>query len=291
MPTAPLPENPTEVPDLPAGIGGTDPQAPAAYTPADVAAAKELLTGADDREPQLVVALTDEQLAALDGYARPQFVALPWLEEHREQQAFAAGVALRTLIAAEQVLVAVDPETGARSWRAAPDLAACLVLRRTAAVFTTAERTVPTDSGPQVHRLHIYAHPSGVLEEEVTASGIHRFTALGPQLAAERLAAFVDPLQAPAAQTQSAQVSAAQLAAHPLAQCLASARALTVLTRVTTADGAVQQLSTYATPEGLMSVEAIDPAAADPMLEIRTLTPADLRALTTVLTASGTPDA
>src|SRR5699024_1612764 len=114
----------TRIPDLPAGIGGTDPTAPLQYTAEDVAAARDLLervrrgeaTGPDGMprpsgppaaiqpdpsvsqddvgrpdpsaapEPAPVVTLSDEQIAALDGYERRQFVALPWLDAHPEQR-------------------------------------------------------------------------------------------------------------------------------------------------------------------------------------------------------------
>lgn len=280
-------EAPGEVPDLPAGIGGTDPESPLQYTQADVAAAIALLEGAGGGEPELVVALTDEQIAALDGYARRQFIAEPWLEEHPAQRRLAAGVALRALVAAEQVRLCTDEDTGAQRWRAVPGIAGCLVLRRTAEQFTTAERTVRTAQGPQVHRLHYYAHPAGVLEEEVTAAGIHRFTALTPAQAGSRLSAFLDPLGVPSGGGDPVRVRASALAEHPLARRLGATRALSVLTRVRTADGEVQQLSAYATAQGVLTMEALDPGAEDPELEFREVNAAELDALAKVLVSAG----
>lgn len=277
---------PGALPDLPAGIRGTDPDAPAQFTPADVAAASALLERAGQGVPEPAVSLSDEQIAALDGHARRQFVAGPWLDEHPEQRAFAAGVALRSLIAAEQIRLDPGPDGGSPQWQAAPEIAGALVLRRTAAVFTTVERTVPTGHGPQVHRLHYYAHSAGVLEEEVTALGIHRFTALTPAQARDRLAAFVDPLRLGGAGGDPVLVRRSGLAAHPVAQRLAATRALSVLTLVRTAAGSVQQLSVYATAEGVLTMEALDPGSADPQLEIRTVDAAGLRALASVLVGS-----
>ena len=182
----------TRIPDLPAGIGGTDPTAPLQYTAEDVAAARDLLerarrgeaTGPDGmprpsgppavvhpdpsvsqddgarpdpsaaQEPAPVVTLSDEQIAALDGYERRQFVALPWLDAHPEQRRVAAAVALRGMIASGQVLTRTARDEEGPRWRAVPEISGCLVLRRTAESFTTAERTVRTEAGPQVHRLH-----------------------------------------------------------------------------------------------------------------------------------------
>lgn len=319
----------TRIPDLPAGIGGTDPAAPLQYTAEDVAAARDLLervrrgeaTGPDGmprppgppaaiqpdpsvsqddgarpdpsaaQEPAPVVTLSDEQIAALDGYERRQFVALPWLDAHPEQRRVAAAVALRGMIAGGQVLTRTARHEEGPRWRAVPEISGCLVLRRTAESFTTAERTVRTEAGPQVHRLHCYSHPGGVLEEETTADGLHRFTVLRAEEATVRLAAFLDPagLADPAADAESdtggrsVHVRGSELPAHPLAAQLAATRALTVLTRVRTADGTVQQLSAYATAGGMLTMEALDPGVEDPRLEFRRVGPASLRALATVL--------
>ncbi|WP_087485984.1 hypothetical protein [Brachybacterium massiliense] len=288
---APAPELPGEVPDLPAGIGGLDPETPLQYTREDLDAATALLERAGTEragteDPELIVSLTDEQIAALDGYARRQFIAAPWLEQHPQQRRFAAGVALRGLIAAEQVRRRTDEATGAQHWRAVPEISGCLVLRRTAQQFTTAERTVQTAQGPQVHRLHYFAHPGGVLEEEVTAAGIHRFTALAPVQASARLAAFLDPLGVPTRAGEPVRVRTSVLPAHPLAERLAATRALSVLTRVRTADGEVQQLSAYATAEGVLTMEALDPGTEDPELEIRGVDAAELHALASVLVSA-----
>lgn len=319
----------TRIPDLPAGIGGTDPTAPLQYTAEDVAAARDLLervrrgeaTGPDGmprpsgppaairpdpsvsqddvarsdpsaaQEPAPVVTLSDEQIAALDGYERRQFVALPWLDAHPEQRRVAAAVALRGMIAGGQVLTRTARHEEGPRWRAIPEISGCLVLRRTAESFTTAERTVRTEAGPRVHRLHCYSHPGGVLEEETTADGLHRFTVLRAEEATVRLAAFLDPagLADPAADAESdtgggsVHVRGSELPAHPLAAQLAATRALTVLTRVRTADGTVQQLSAYATADGMLTMEALDPGVEDPRLEFRRVGPASLRALATVL--------
>ncbi|GAA4518953.1 hypothetical protein GCM10023160_01930 [Brachybacterium paraconglomeratum] len=276
------PSAPGAVPDLPAGLGSSDPEAPVPYTASDVTAAAEVLARAAEGEPELLVALTDEQLAALDGYARRQFVATPWLDEHPDQRRFAAGVGLRALIAAGLVGAVAAPG-GDQQWTADPKLAGCLVLRRTASLFTTAERTVQSPQGPEVHRLHYYVHEGGVLEEEVTALGIHRFTPLVSAQVNARLLAFVDPAGVAVGRGEPVQVRASELAASQLAQRLAATRALTVFTLVTTTDGGVRQTSVYATGDEVLVMEALDPGAEDPRLEFRSVDSAELHALATVL--------
>jgi len=277
------PSAPGAVPDLPAGLGSSDPEAPVAYSAADVAAAEDVLAQAAEGDPETLIALTDEQLAALDGYARRQFTATPWLDEHADQRRFAAGIGLRALIAAGQVSAGIDPSTGRQQWTADPMLAGCLVLRRTASLFTTAERTVQSPQGPQVQRLHYYVHQGGVLEEEVTSLGIHRFTPLRASQVNVRLLAVVDPAGVAAGGGEPMQVRASELPASPLAPRLAATRALTVFTIVTTADGGVRQASVYATGDEVLVMEALDPGADDPLLEFRSVDSAELHALATVL--------
>lgn len=277
------PSAPGAVPDLPGGLGEGDPDAPVAYTAQDVSAAAAVLARAAGGEPELLIALTDEQIAALDGYARRQFTATPWLDEHPQQRRFAAGVGLRALVAAGLVSAVAEPGTGRQQWQADPELSGCLVLRRTARLFTTAERTVQRPQGPEVHRLHYYAHPDGVLEEEVTALGVHRFTPLRPEQVNARLLAFVDPAGVATGGGEPIRVHTSQLATSPLAGRLAATRALTVFTIVTTADGGVRQASVYATGEEVLVMEALDPGAQDPQLEFRSVDTAELHALATVL--------
>ena len=279
----PAPAPPGEFPDLPAGIGGTDPEQPLRYTPEDVAAARDLLDrvrGEDSAVPRAasttpaapapVVTLSDEQIAALDGYERRQFVASPWLEQHPEQRRLAAAVALRGLIAAGQVLTRTSGHGEGPRWRAVPEISGCLVLRRTAQSFTTAERTVRTEAGPQVHRLHLFTHSGGVLEEEVTAEGLHRFTVLAPERAAERLTAFLDPAGAAHADGEAVRVRGSELPAHPLAARLAATRALTVLTVVRTTNAAPPRPASSHAPLRLASPHPAWPHSASPWCARRT---------------------
>lgn len=277
------------------------PADPAPTAREDTTAADDVLARATGDEPELLLTLTDEQIAGLDGEERRQFVAEPWLESRSEVRAEVAEAGLRALLAAERVRELIDPATGQRRWQAEPEIVGCLLLRRTAPTFTTAERTVQTPHGPEVQRLHHYVHPGGVLEEEVTPSGLHRFTPLRPEQAAARLAVVVDREGAAdggaadgergteersetagkeSARKEPVRVRGSELAAgHPLAARLAAAQALVVLTSVRAGDGAVRQVSVATCEDEVLLMEAEDPAAADPPLRIRSLDSGDVRAL------------
>jgi hypothetical protein len=270
---------------------------PALFTGEDVAAAAEVLRGAADGEPELLLVLTDEQIAGLDGADRPQFGAAPWLGERPEQREAAAEAGLRALLAADRVREVSDPAGGRRRWQAEPTIAGCLLLRRTAPTFTTAERTVQTPQGPEVQRLHHYVHPDGVLEEEVTPSGLHRFTPLRVEQAAARLAVVVDRdgVAGTSAGGSSADgtaepvsVRGSELASgHPLAARLAAARSLVVLTAVRAEDGAVRQVSVAAAEDEVLLMEAEGPAAEDPPLRVRALDADQVRDLAVELLDRG----
>ena len=264
---------PTDLPDLPAGIASTgDPEAPLEVTAADVRAAQDLLSRAGEEPPAAVLTLTDEQILAVDGWQRPQFAAMPFAQAHPEQRALAAGIALRTLVAAGLVTTTTDARP---RWLAAPVLAACLLLRRSAAVFTTLERTAA-----QVTRVHCCVHPAGVLEEEVTPAGLHRFTVLSPQQAAARLAVLLDPEGVAGEAGEPVTVATSALeGGHPLAPRIAATRSHSVLTSVNTADDTLTQITVLATDAEVLSLEALDGGADDPPLRQRALDPALVRAL------------
>lgn len=273
---------------------------PVPYTREDVAAAAGVLRGTTDGDPELLLVLTDEQIAGLDGEGRPQFAAEPWLAQRPEQREAAAEVALRGLLAAERIHEVLDPATRQRRWQAEPTITGCLLLRRTAPTFTTAERTVQTPQGPEVQRLHHYVHEDGVLEEEVTPSGLHRFTPLRAEQAAARLAVVVDRdgvagAAGPSSDgtsrgrtAESAVVRGSELAAgHPIAARLAAARALVVLTAVRADDGAVRQVSVAAAEDEVLLMEAEGPATEDPPLRVRTLDAGQVRDLAVELLSRG----
>lgn len=234
-----------------------------AYTAGSLDSAALVLNRADDPAPAPVLSLTDEQLAGMDGDRADQLTALPWLAEHPEQREFAAGVGLRSLVASGQVQILTDPAGGGtgRRWQAVPVLDGCLVLRRAANAVTSVERTMNTTDSTRLNRLYYYTHPSGVLEEEVTASGIHHFTPLRPGQVPQRIAALVDPagVSTGAAGGGGDLVKiAAQDRVQDLAQRLAGTLAMSVVTVVRAAGGGVQQFNLAATAQELLLIEGAD---------------------------------
>lgn len=256
----------TPRPDQPAGGPANSTGGPA-YTAGSLDSAAQVLRRADDPAPAPVLSLTDEQLAGMDGDRDDQLTALPWLAEHPEQREFAAGVGLRSLVASGQVQILTDPQGGGtgRRWQAVPVLDGCLVLRRAANVVTSVERTMNTTDGTQLNRLYYYAHPSGVLEEEVTASGIHHFTPLHPHQVPERIAALVDPAGVSTAAAggggdlgNDTEQERIQGLIPDLAQRLAGTLAMSVVTVVRAAGGGVQQFNLAATAQELLLIEGAD---------------------------------
>lgn len=256
----------TPHPDQPAGGRANSTDGPE-YTAGSLDSAAQVLRRADDVAPAPVLSLTDEQLAGMDGDRADQLTALPWLAEHAEHREFAAGVGLRSLVASGQVQILIDRTEGGtgRRWQAVPVLDGCLVLRRAANVVASVERTMNTTGGTQLNRLYYYAHPSGVLEEEVTASGIHHFTPLRPGQVPERIAALVDPAGVSTAAAggggelgQDAAQDGVQDRVQDLAQRLAGTLAMSVVTVVRAAGGCVQQCNLAATAQELLLIEGAD---------------------------------
>lgn len=156
-----------------------------------LAAIRELITRAE-AEPLPVIALTDEEVAALDGeIAELGPVPMPWLAGKDEQsRELACQVALRGL-AARRLVVPLDSggAGGAGPQRVAlrDDLRAVLVMRRTAHAAAFALRQ--SDG----RMLVLYLGTSGALEEAISPGGIHGFTVVGLDAVPGRLAAFADP--------------------------------------------------------------------------------------------------
>ncbi|WP_341853833.1 hypothetical protein [Brachybacterium sp. GPGPB12] len=331
----------TRIPDLPAGIGGTDPAAPLQYTAEDVAAARDLLervrrgeaTGPDGmprpsappaanrpdpsgsqddvvqpvppaaqddggrpdpsaaQEPAPVVTLSDEQIAALDGYERRQFVALPWLDAHPEQRRVAAAVAPRGMIAGGQVLTRTARHEEGPRWRAVPEISGRLVAASHRGVVHHRRADRPhrgRAAGPSPALLQPPRRGARGGDDGRRPPPLHRPPRRGGDRAPGRLPRPRGPRRSRRrcrVRRRRRERPRARLgvARPPARRALAATRALTVLTRVRTADGTVQRLSAYATAGGMLTMEALDPGVEDPRLEFRRVGPVSLRALATVL--------
>jgi hypothetical protein len=220
------------------------------------------------QEPVPVIALTDEELAALDGGpGAPPVAPRPWLDQQDEaSRELVCQVALRGLAARGIVVPTGDVEDGRRSVVAMhQDLRAVLLMRHSALALVAAQRQGNAES---THRM-LFLHDDGaVLEEEVTPHGVHRLTVTCAATAAERLATFVDPSGAAGEQRQESArtVSLADVAAGDGLPRLDGVQFLTLVGRLTAPapDGAdapaARRLTVYALPDRVVVAE---PAVLD----------------------------
>ncbi|GAA1733056.1 hypothetical protein [Brachybacterium phenoliresistens] len=259
-------------PEFPYGVGRSeDADAPIAYTTYDAACALALLQRIEDGdEPQDIITLSDEQIVGVDGHLRRQLTALPWLELHEQDRAVAATAGLRSLLASGQVALGQDLDTGERRWLVDPAINGCSVLRRTADVLCSAERQVQGEAGPQTHRLYYYVHREGILEEEVTASGMHVFRVLRPEAVPARMITLVDQDAAAGESGEPTLLEEGDLApGGRFAQRLADARAITILSALDTRTDDVKQLTVYATTTEVLAQQAEDLESETPRLTLK----------------------
>ncbi|MCS6711830.1 hypothetical protein JSY14_07270 [Brachybacterium sp. EF45031] len=187
-------------------------------------------------QPALVAVLSDEEILALDGPEREQFAAMPFLEstvpDPAERQLLTRTV-LRILAARRDIASEVEAadaegrplrEDNLLSMVPSPTLTGVLTLRRWTASVTWFERRVEG----QTHRLYYYPQDGGVmLEEEVTADGLHFFTVMPQEYAAPRAHHLVDQNQVGGADGAARTVSTAQVETDPeLGPLLADTRVL-----------------------------------------------------------------
>jgi hypothetical protein len=226
---------------------------------------KDLISRAGEA-PLPVIALTDEEIAALDGdLAARGPVPLPWLDtKDTAARELACQVALRGLAARRLVipLGAAGGEAGrgvgggevGREYIALQDdLRAVLAMRRSAHAAAFALR----ESDGRMRLL--YLGSSGALEEAISPGGLHGFTVVGYADAADRLAAFADPEDAAAAavepgrDTEPRVLPLAEIACGAEIPAMAGVRSVTMVTRlVFGADAGEQRLTVYAKEAGVV---------------------------------------
>jgi hypothetical protein len=230
---------------------------------------KDLISRAGEA-PLPVIALTDEEIAALDGdLAARGPVPLPWLDtKDTAARELACQVALRGLAARRLVipLGAAGGEADGEVGRGAgggevgreyialqDDLRAVLAMRRSAHAAAFALR----ESDGRMRLL--YLGSSGALEEAISPGGLHGFTVVGYADAADRLAAFADPEDAAAAavepgrDTEPRVLPLAEIARGAEIPAMAGVRSVTMVTRlVFGADAGEQRLTVYAKEAGVV---------------------------------------
>jgi hypothetical protein len=222
--------------------------------------------------PLPVIALTDEEIAALDGdLADRGPVPLPWLDEKdKASRELACQVALRGLAARRLVVPlgtegggAGGGEVGRGSIALRDDLRAVLAMRHSAHAVAFALR----ESDGRMRLL--YLGKSGALEEAISPGGLHGFTVVAHAAAADRLAAFADPEDAavaslrPGPETEPRVLPLAEIARGAEIPAMAGARSVTMVTRlVFGSDAGEQRLTVYAKEAGVVVACPADASGA-----------------------------
>ena len=242
---------------------------------------KDLIDRAGEA-PLPVIALTDEEVAALDGdLAERGPVPLPWLDgKDKAARELACQVALRGLAARRLVVPlgtegggaegggeagrgAVGGEVGRERIALRDDLRAVLAMRRSAHAAAFALR----ESDGRMRLL--YLGTSGALEEAISPGGLHGFTVVARAAAAERLAAFADPEDAAAAslkpgrESEPRVLALAEIARGAEIPAMAGVRSVTMVTRlVFGSDAGEQRLTVYAKEAGVVVACPADASGA-----------------------------
>ncbi|WP_193103922.1 hypothetical protein [Brachybacterium sp. FME24] len=206
---------------------------------------------------QSVAVLTDEELMALDGVETAQLTAMPFLDEHApdlESRVLLARTAMRSLMTRKEVATEIEvaefeerplADEKLLDVTVDPTILGALVLRRTSRDLVWFEREVST----QTHRLYYYPHDSDiVLEEEVTADGVHMFSIMPLPTVAARVRHLIDQ---PGVGGQDGPVSTLAVTAleddADLGPRLGDTRALTIGTMVSRVDDTAKRVTFHMT--------------------------------------------
>lgn len=193
----------------------------------DAKSAQVVLAMAPEQSDTLPT-LTDEEIVALDGIDRDQFVALPFLSEHTDQRRLICTVALRSLMSKGLAVPVTDEgEDSPSRLDAAQEITGIMTLRRTGRRVISAERTAANGQ----FWLYGYLHGTTVLEERVNDGGVHDFSIYPTAQLIERIAQLADPEGAAAGNGQSREFTEAGFAAQA-PQVLGDIRAVTVVTGI-----------------------------------------------------------
>jgi hypothetical protein len=206
-----------------------------------------------------VIALTDEELCALDGGPGAEQVApSPWLDAQDDAaRRIACEVAVRGLTARNLIAVSASP-AGDKFAEIHPELKTTLDMRRSSRSIVVAQRQSPTGSHTRV----LYRHDETVLEEDVTPGGLHTFTVLLCTPAAARLAALADPAGAardhPASQPRTLPLTAIADGA-PIAgtEGVRSVTAIGLVTRDTAGEPCERRVAVYALADRVLTTEPV----------------------------------
>jgi hypothetical protein len=224
---------------------------PIEWTSRDLVSARKVLALSFEESEDLPT-LTDEEIVALDGVEREQFVALPFLEKHEDQKYLAATVALRSLMSKGIAFPVVEEGYNEPTrLNATERVTGIMTLRRTASRIVTGQRT----SQAGRHWLFAYIHDEIVLEEEVNDGGIHAFVVYPVSRLAERLAILGDPENRASVDGESVVLAQSNFERDG-APLLAQSRAVTVYTGASGGPETFTNLTVYTAPGSVNTLSA-----------------------------------
>lgn len=224
------------------------------WTTRDVDSAKMVLSKTPEESENLPT-LTDEEVVALDGIDREQFVALPFLDENNEQRKLACNVALRGLMAKALAFpVVAEGDETPTGLNAVEDITGIMTLRRTSQRIVSAERTAANGK----YWLYGYLHDATVLEEIVSDGGIHEFSVYPVAALADRLVTLADPHSAAAGDGQGREFTESQFETQA-PDVLGDTRAVTAVTGIGVESQTLSNVTVYT---GLDSVHCLHADAA-----------------------------
>jgi hypothetical protein len=229
----------------------------------DLVAVIRSLTARAEARPLPLIALTDEEIAALGaGPADLGPVPLPWLAtQDKAARELACQVALRGL-AARRLVLPLGPDDrpdGDREYVALhDDLRAVLAMRRSARAVLCALRQ------PDERMRLVYLGATGALEEAISPGGLHGFTVLSHAAVPGRLAGFADPEGAAAAELSPGPGTRPRLL--PLTEIargvqlpVTGARSVTMVSELAFGEaGGEQRLTIYAREAGVVVASPVD---------------------------------
>lgn len=226
---------------------------PIEWTTRDLESARKVLALSFEESEELPT-LTDEEIVALDGIERDQFVALPFLEKNEDQKYLAATVALRSLMSKGFAFPVIEEGYNEPTrLNATERVTGIMTLRRTASRIVTGQRTSQVGR----HWLYAYVHDDIVLEEEVNDGGIHGFVVYPASRLADRLAVLGDPEQVASSDGETVVLArdAFEKSGAPL---LEQSRAVTVYTGASGGPEAFTNLTVYTAADSVRTLVASD---------------------------------
>jgi hypothetical protein len=236
----------------------------------------------------VVIALTDEELTALDGPEADQVAPRPWYDAQDDAtRETACVVALRGLAARGIALPSQVLPNGDVNVALPDDVHAALAMRRAASVIVVAHQQV--HAGMQARVLYGQG-PRVVLEEHVTGGGLHTFSVAPRHEAVDDLVALVDPGGVAGADGPRRTLSLTEVAAgRDGLGGLDDSRCVTIFGRIALGDAGEpveERVSVYALAD---RVEVAEPREVGPetVLEVGPVSSPVLRARLEALLADG----